>query len=80
MQIGVQMETAKVSSKNQIVIPKRIREFLGIEKNGVVVFELKNGEVVLKNLEELLKNHIGTVRFKKDFLKMRKDFNKEMVE
>ncbi len=80
MQIGVQMETAKVSSKNQIVIPKRIREFLGIEKNGVVVFELKNGEVVLKNLEELLKNHIGTVKLKKDFLKMRKDFNKEMVE
>lgn len=74
------METAKVSSKHQIVIPKRIREFLGIEKNGVVVFELKNGEVVLKNLEDLFKNHIGTVKLKKDFLDMRKDFNKEMIE
>lgn len=74
------METAKVSSKHQIVIPKRIREFLEIEKNDVVVFELKNGEVVLKNLEELLKNHIGTVKLKKDFLEMRKDFNREMIE
>lgn len=74
------METAKVSSKHQIVIPKRIRKILGIEKNDVVAFELKNGEVVLKNLEELLNNHIGTVKLKKDFLKMRESFNEEMIE
>lgn len=74
------METAKVSSKNQVVIPKRIRKLLGIEKDGVVVFELKNGEVVLRNLEELLRNHTGTVRLRKDFLEMRKDFNKETVK
>ncbi|MGD2251025.1 MAG: AbrB/MazE/SpoVT family DNA-binding domain-containing protein [Candidatus Methanofastidiosia archaeon] len=74
------METAKVSSKHQVVIPKRIREFLGIEKNDIVAFEVKNGEVVLKTLEKLLKNHIGTVKLKKDFIEMRKDFNKEMME
>jgi AbrB family looped-hinge helix DNA binding protein len=74
------METAKVSSKNQIVIPKKIREFLGIEKNDIVVFEVKNGEVVFRTLEKILENHIGTVKLKKDFLKMRKDFNKEMAE
>ncbi len=74
------METAKVSSKHQIVIPKRIRKILGIEKNDVVAFELKNGEVVLKNLEELLNNHIGTVKLKKDFLRMRESFNEEMIE
>lgn len=74
------MESAKVSSKHQVVIPKRIRKVLGIEKKGVVVFELKNGEVVLKNLENVLNDHIGTVNLKKDFLKMRNDFNKEMIE
>lgn len=73
------MQTAKVSSKHQVEIPKEVREFLGIEKNDVVIFELKNGEVVLRKLEELLNKHIGTVKLKEDFLKMRKDFNEEML-
>ncbi|KYK32174.1 MAG: hypothetical protein AYK19_15835 [Theionarchaea archaeon DG-70-1] len=74
------MQTAKVSSKHQVVIPKEVRELLGIEKNDVVIFELKNGGVILRKLEELLNKHIGTVKLKEDFLKMRKDFNEEMVE
>ncbi|MBU7045207.1 MAG: AbrB/MazE/SpoVT family DNA-binding domain-containing protein [Theionarchaea archaeon] len=74
------METAKVSSKYQVVIPRKIREFLKIEKNSVVVFEIKKGEVVLRNLEELLEEHIGTVKLEEDFLKMRKRFNEEMIE
>ncbi len=74
------METAKVSSKHQVVIPKGIREFLKIKKNSVVAFELKNGEVVLRNLEDLLKEHIGTVKLKEDFLEMRKKFNEELIE
>ncbi len=45
------MEPAKVSSKYQVVIPRKIREFLKIEKNSVVVFEIKKGEAVLRNLE-----------------------------
>lgn len=63
------MKIAKVFSKNQVVVPKRIRELLRIGKDGVVVFELRNGEVVLRNLEEVLKDHIGTVRLKKIFWK-----------
>jgi len=74
------MQTAKVSSKHQVVIPKEVGELLGIEKNDVVIFELKNGGVILRKLEELLNKHIGTVKLKEDFLKMRKDFNEEMVE
>ncbi|MBU7026034.1 MAG: AbrB/MazE/SpoVT family DNA-binding domain-containing protein [Theionarchaea archaeon] len=62
------------------MIPKEVGELLGIEKNDVVIFELKNGGVILRKLEELLNKHIGTVKLKEDFLKMRKDFNEEMVE
>jgi len=48
------MQTAKVSSKHQVVIPKEVRELLGIEKNDVVIFELKNGGVILRtNILEL---------------------------
>lgn len=74
------MEPAKVSSKYQVVIPRKIREFLKIKKNSVVVFEIKKGEAVLRNLEELLEEHIGTVKLEEDFLKMRKRFNEEMME
>ncbi len=73
------MQTAKVSSNHQVVIPKEVREFLGIEKNDGVIFELKNGEAVLRNLEEFLNKHIEAVELKEDFLKMRKDFNEEML-
>lgn len=34
------MYTAKVSTKNQVVIPKGVREVLGIKKGDVVVFEV----------------------------------------
>ena len=74
------MEPAKVSSKYQVVIPRKIREFLKIKKNSVVIFEIKKGEAVLRNLEELLEEHIGTVKLEEDFLKMRKRFNEEMME
>jgi bifunctional DNA-binding transcriptional regulator/antitoxin component of YhaV-PrlF toxin-antitoxin module len=61
------METAKVSSKHQIAILQKIRRYLGIEKNDVVAFVLKNRKFVLKSLEELLNNHIGTVSSKQVF-------------
>jgi len=74
------MKTAKVSSKYRVVIPKEIRGFLRIKKNSMVAFELKNGEVLLRNLQELLEEHAGTVKLKKDFLEMRKEFDGEWME
>ena len=41
------MDTAKVSSKYQIVIPKKAREILGIDEGDKVVFDYRNGMVVL---------------------------------
>ncbi len=74
------MKTAKVSSKYQVVIPKEIRELLRIKKNSVAAFEFKNGEVLLRNLQEFLDEHVGTVKLKKDFLEMRKEFDGEWME
>jgi AbrB family looped-hinge helix DNA binding protein len=39
---------AKVTSKHQITLPKRIREKLGIEKGDEVVFEDEDDRVLLR--------------------------------
>jgi AbrB family looped-hinge helix DNA binding protein len=39
---------AKVTSKHQITLPKRIREKLGIEKGDEVVFEGEDDRVLLR--------------------------------
>jgi AbrB family looped-hinge helix DNA binding protein len=41
------VDTAKVSSKYQIVIPKKAREVLGIDEGDKVVFDYRDGMVVL---------------------------------
>ncbi len=41
------METATVSSKFQVVIPRRAREILGIREGDKVVFDYRDGVVVL---------------------------------
>ena len=44
------MEATVVSTKGQIVIPKRIRTVFHIKKGTQVRFEARNGEIVLKPL------------------------------
>ena len=39
--------TAKVSSKNQIVIPREIRDALHIEGGDSILFVIRDGEVIL---------------------------------
>ena len=41
------METAKVSSKYQVVIPRKAREVLGINEGDMVVFDYREDTVVL---------------------------------
>jgi AbrB family looped-hinge helix DNA binding protein len=42
-----QMDTATVSSKFQLVIPKKARDVLGIKEGDKVVFDYRDGIVVL---------------------------------
>jgi len=37
-----------LSSRGQVVIPRDIRVFLGMNSGGTVVFEVRNNEVILK--------------------------------
>ena len=41
---------AKISKKGQVTIPKAIRKKLNIEKQGGLLFLLKNGEVTLQGV------------------------------
>ena len=44
------METSVVTTKGQVVIPKRIRNLLHIKRGTRIYFEPRHGEIVLKPL------------------------------
>ena len=44
------MEVVKVSTKGQVVIPKEIRDALGIRNGDYLVVMEKNGYIVMKKL------------------------------
>lgn len=59
--------TTKMTSKGQVTIPKRLRDYLGLKPGSVVEFELgAGGEVVLKAAEERPKGRfdalVGSVK------------------
>jgi len=74
------METAKVSTKYQIVVPKKVREAMGIKKEDILLFKIEDNGVKLEKFDELLKKHVGTVKLKKEFKVLRREFNEEMAQ
>lgn len=44
-------ELAKLTSKGQITLPKFVRQALGVTTGGKVVFELRDGEVIVTRAE-----------------------------
>lgn len=67
----------EIGEKGQVVIPKDIREFLGLEKGQKVVFEVKDKEVILKkeqDVEKFLNEFFSVARSKKNL--SIKDINK----
>lgn len=40
-------ETATLTSKGQITLPKSIRQVLGVDTGGKVAFDLRGGEIVV---------------------------------
>jgi AbrB family looped-hinge helix DNA binding protein len=63
---------SKVGERGQVVIPKAIRDNLGLNKHSAIEFELKGTTVVLKTKDDLtdfeaaLKRYGGSLR--KQFL------------
>lgn len=46
--VALQTQTAKVSSKYQIVIPKRVREALGLRPGDRLLLAFEDGKVVMR--------------------------------
>jgi len=68
------MEAAKLSSKNQLVIPKPMRKALGVKGGDKVFFVLRGGVVYLlphrKSLVDALKGAArGRLRYPTGYLK-----------
>lgn len=42
----------KVADNGRLVLPKMVREALGIAKGGAVVFSIENGEVKVTSLQQ----------------------------
>ena len=45
---AVKLTTAKLSSKNQVTIPKRVVEELGLESGDELILEVREGEIALR--------------------------------
>jgi len=52
-------EVAKLTSKGQITLPKRIRQALGVDTGGKVAFDLRGGEVIVTRADEHEDSAIG---------------------
>jgi antitoxin PrlF len=46
--------TAKITSKGQITLPKKVRDMLHLREGGVVVFEQEDDKFVIKPAQSLL--------------------------
>lgn len=46
-------ETATITAKGQITLPKAIRQALGVDSGGKVSFDLRDGGVVVSRAEEV---------------------------
>ena len=46
--------SAKITSKGQITLPKKVRDILHLHEGGVVVFEQEDDRFVIKPAESLL--------------------------
>ncbi len=69
----------KISSKGQIVIPKEVRERLGIKAGGKLAVIVRDDEIILRKIERLnlseISSRISSVVEKEDI-----DVNKLVTE
>lgn len=52
------MDTAKVMSKGQVTIPKRIRELLDLQNGDYVTFVVNNDKVQIQNSKLFIEENI----------------------
>lgn len=52
------IDTAKVMSKGQVTIPKRIRELLNLENGDYVTFVVAEGKIQIVNSKTFIEDNI----------------------
>lgn len=57
------MDTAKVMSKGQVTIPKRIRELLDLQNGDYVTFVVNNDKVQIQNSKTFIEENIDKQRW-----------------
>lgn len=45
------MQTSKLSSKNQVTLPRKVREALGAQPGDTIIYEVEGNVVQIKRLE-----------------------------
>ncbi|MDO8460659.1 MAG: AbrB/MazE/SpoVT family DNA-binding domain-containing protein [Nanoarchaeota archaeon] len=72
----------EIGAKGQVVIPKDIREYLGLKRGEKVIFEIRNKEVLIKqeqDPQEFLQDFLNIPKLKRDKRKI-KDMILEQYE
>ncbi len=59
------MIASRITSKGQTTIPLAVRESLGIKEHDRLVYELRDGEAVIRPLRGTILDHRGSIRPKK---------------
>lgn len=74
------METSVLTSKGQLLIPKRLREKYGIEPGVKVIFEETPGGVLVKPMNEhFFKKYIGVLKGNGDLKEEMKQLKDEEI-
>lgn len=74
------MAVTALSTKGQIIIPKRIREALGLRPGAKFIVELEEDKVVLRPVKEDIAQRLYGRYRKSDFLEDLEEEHREEVE
>ena len=50
------MPVGKLSKRGQIVIPKEIRDRMGIKPGDGIIFKIQDGKIILEKIQEKVKD------------------------
>jgi AbrB family looped-hinge helix DNA binding protein len=74
------LATAKLSSKNQVTIPKKVVEELGLESGDELILEVREGEIALRvpdKVQRPTRSLYGSVTAKEDAVSAVREFRSE---
>jgi AbrB family looped-hinge helix DNA binding protein len=76
----VKLTTAKLSSKNQVTIPKKVVDELGLESGDELILEVREGEIALRvpdKVESPTRELYGSVGKKGDVVRAIRNLRSE---